>query len=73
MKTFATDKKTSVIIILKPIKSKIELAEYFFITVARYNFTGPIPTKFEHKLSRHKQSFEKIAATVVLDKDENLL
>ena len=31
MKTFVTDKKTTVIIILKSIKSKIELAEYFFI------------------------------------------
>lgn len=31
MKTLVTDKKTSVIIILRPIKSKIELAEYFFI------------------------------------------
>lgn len=31
MKTFVTDKKTSVIIILKSIKKKIELAEYFFI------------------------------------------
>ena len=41
--------------------------------VARYSFPGPIPPKFEHKLRRHKQSFEKIATTVVLDKDENLL
>ena len=41
--------------------------------VARYRFPGPIPPKFEHKLRRHKQSFEKIATTVVLDKDENLL
>ena len=36
-------------------------------------FSGPIPPKFEHKLRRHKQSFGKIATTVVLDKDENLL
>ena len=41
--------------------------------VARYSFPGPIPPKFEHKLRRHKQSFEKIATTVVLDKDDNLL
>ena len=41
--------------------------------VARYSFSGPIPPKFEHKLSRHKQTFGKIATTVVLDKDENLL
>ena len=41
--------------------------------VARYSFPGPIPPKFEHKLRRHKQSFEKIATTVELDKDENLL
>ena len=41
--------------------------------VARYSFSRPIPPKFEHKLRRHKQSFGKIAPTVVLDKDENLL
>ena len=43
------------------------------LKVARYSFPGPIPPKFEHKLRRHKQSFGKIATTVVLDKDENLL
>ena len=43
------------------------------LKVARYSFPGPIPSKFEHKLRRHKQSFEKIGTTVVLDKDENLL
>ena len=41
--------------------------------VARYSFSGSIPPKFEHKLRRHKESFGKIAITVVLDKDENLL
>ena len=41
--------------------------------VARYSFSGSIPPKFEHKLRRHKQSFGKIATTVVLDKDEKLL
>ena len=45
----------------------------FEIKVARYSFPGPIPPKFEHKLRRHKQSFGKIANTVVLDKDEKLL
>ena len=39
--------------------------------VARYSFSGSIPLKFEHKLRRQKQSFGKIAITVVLDKDEN--
>ena len=45
----------------------------FFLKVARYSFSGSKPPKFEHKLRRHKQSFGKIATTVVLDKDENLL
>ena len=35
--------------------------------MARYSFSKPIPPKFEHKLRRHKQSFGKIAPTVVLD------
>ena len=43
------------------------------LKVARYSFPGPIPPKFEHKTRHHKQSFGKIATTVVLDKDENLL
>ena len=42
------------------------------IKVPRYSFSGSIPAKFEHKLRRHKQTFGKIATTVVLDKDENL-
>ena len=41
--------------------------------MARYNFSGPIAPKFEHKLRGQKQSFGKIATTVVLDEDENLL
>ena len=45
----------------------------FRFKVARYSFSGPIPPKFEHKLRRHKQSFGKIASTVVLDEDGNLL
>ena len=40
--------------------------------VARYSFSGSIPTKFEHKLRYQKQRFGKIATTVVLDKDEIL-
>ena len=43
------------------------------VKVARYSFSGPIPPKFELKLRRHKQSFGKIATTVVLDEDGNLL
>ena len=43
------------------------------VKVARYSFSGSIPTKFEHKLRRQKQSFGKSGTTVVLDKDENLL
>ena len=40
-------------------------------SMVRYSFSGPIPPKFEHKLRRHKQSFGKIATTVVLDEDDN--
>ena len=36
-----------------------------WIKVARYSFSGPIPPKFENKLRRHKQSFGKIATTVI--------
>ena len=43
------------------------------VKVARYSFSVSIPPKFEHKLRHQKQSFGKIATTVVLDKDENLL
>ena len=43
--------------------------------VARYGFSGSIPVKFflKHRLRHHKETFGKIATTVVLDKDENLL
>ena len=51
----------------------LALVVFEMIKVARYSFSRPIPPKFEHKLRRHKQSFGKIAPTVVLDKDENLL
>ena len=43
------------------------------IKVALYSVLGSIPPKFEHKLRRHKQIFGKMATTVVLDKDDNLL
>ena len=43
------------------------------VKVARYSFLGSIPPKFEHKLRRHKQIFGKMATTVVLDKDDDLL
>ena len=43
------------------------------IKVARYSFSGLILPKFEHKLRRHAQSFGKIANTVVLEEDGNLL
>ena len=37
-------------------------------------FSGSIPPKFEHILRDHrKQRYGKIATTIVLDKDENLL
>ena len=49
------------------------MSSVYKLKVARYCFSRPIPPKFEHKLRRHKQSFGKIATTVVLDKDENLL
>ena len=42
------------------------------LKVARYSFSGPIPSTFEHKLRRQKTKFWK-NCTVVLDKDENLL
>ena len=45
---------------------------HWHMKVPRYSFSGSIPAKFEHKLRRHKQTFGKIAITVVLDKDENL-
>ena len=45
----------------------------FVFKMARYSFPRPIPPKLEHKLRRQEQRFGKIATTVVLDKDENLL
>ena len=55
------------------LKSYSAVLELFGIKVARYSFSGSIPPKFEHKVRRHKKSFGKIATTVVLEKDENLL
>ena len=47
---------------------------YRHMQMARYSFSETIPAKFEHTLvRRHKQTFGKIATTVVVDKDENLL
>ena len=46
---------------------------YRSLKVAGYGFSGSIPPKFEHKLRRHRQTFGKIATTVVLNKDDNLL
>ena len=47
---------------------------YRDMQMAQYSFSETIPAKFEHKLvRRHKQTFGKIATTVVVDKDENLL
>ena len=43
------------------------------IKVAQYSFSGSTPPKFEHKLRRHKKRFGKIATTVVLNKEGNLL
>ena len=42
------------------------------VKVTEYSFSGSIPAKFEHKLRRSKQTFGKIAITVVLGKDENM-
>ena len=44
-----------------------------FNKVAPYRFSGQIPSKFEHRLRRHKQRFGKIVTIIVLDKDEKLL
>ena len=49
------------------------LFHFGLLRVARYSFSGSMPPKFEHKLRLHKQRFGKIATTVVLGKDENVL
>ena len=59
-------------ILLSPFQQHYHISERL-VKLGRYSFSGSIPPKFEHKLRRHKQSFGKIATTVVLDKDENLL
>ena len=43
------------------------------LKVARYSFSGSILPKSEDKIHHYKQGFRKIATTIVLDKDENLL
>ena len=43
------------------------------LKVARYSFSGSIPPKSEDKIRHYKQRFRKIATTIVLDKDKNLL
>ena len=45
--------------------AKENLAKRRHMKVARYSFSGSIPM-FEHKLRRHRQTFGKIATTVVL-------
>ena len=45
---------------------------YWHMKVARYSFLGSTPAKFKRELRSHKQTFGKIATTVVSDKDENL-
>ena len=54
-------------------EKQIENIKILCVKVARYSFSGSIPSKFEHKLRRHKQRFGKIATSVVWDKDETLL
>ena len=54
-------------------EKQIENIKILCVKVAQFSLSGSIPPKFEHKLRRHKQRFGKIATTVVLDKDENLL
>ena len=50
----------------------IDFIDFITVKVARYSFSGSIPPKSEHKLRRQKQSFGKIATTVVLDKDPKI-
>ena len=58
---------------LRARKLTLHLINVAEIKVVRYSFSGSIPHTFEHKLRRHKQRFGKIATTLVLDEDENLL
>ena len=58
---------------LNSVDSVVVVVPLTNVKVARYSFSGSIPLKFDHKLRCQKQSFGKIATTVVLDKDENLL
>ena len=72
----------SIMVFLGPVKPTTELDSYDPNAEILHSKTHVlrwldtvflIPPKSEHKLSRHKQRFGKIAATVILDKDENLL
>ena len=38
---------------------------YWHMKVARYSFSGSIPSKFERKLRRHKQTFRKINTSCI--------
>ena len=58
---------------VNPITKSPVVDSYVKFKVARYSFSGSIPPKFDYKLRRHKQRFGKIATTVVLDKNVNLL
>ena len=67
------EKKTDTHTCLLPLDSSKICASLGIFKVAWYSFSGSISPKFEHKVRLHKQRFEKIATTVVLEKDENLL
>ena len=38
---------------------------YWHMKMARYSFSGSIPSKFERKLCRHKQTFRKITTSCI--------
>ena len=40
---------------------------YWHMKVARYSFSGSIPTKFEHKLRHHKQTLYQIKMKIFHD------
>ena len=58
---------------LKPLSAAFVHRQLRLLKVARYSFSGTIPPKFERKLRRHKQRFQKINTTVVLDNDVMML
>ena len=67
------EKKTDTHTCLLPLDSSKICASLGIFKVAWYSFSGSISPKFEHKVRLHKQRFGKVATTVVLEKDENLL